>query len=49
MFWKPTVAVQADAGTFIVELQKRLGKLHVDTEWVNKLKQRDAEKEVANR
>ncbi|KAF6018509.1 ILVBL [Bugula neritina] len=40
MFWKPTVAVQADAGTFIVELQKRLGKLHVDTEWVNKLKQR---------
>lgn len=49
MFWKPTLAVQADAADFLVRLQTTVGKFHVAEDWIMKLKQRDGEKEEANR
>ncbi|XP_077986669.1 2-hydroxyacyl-CoA lyase 2-like [Glandiceps talaboti] len=49
MFWKPTLAVQADPATFLVQLQEKLGGYKCDTEWVTLLKGRDAEKEESNR
>ena len=49
MFWKPTVAVQADAADFMVRLQSKVGKLHYSDGWLAKLKERDTQKEEANR
>ncbi|XP_067938307.1 2-hydroxyacyl-CoA lyase 2-like [Watersipora subatra] len=49
MFWKPSLAVQADAATFLVELQQMIGKLEVDGAWLSKLKKKDADKEETNR
>lgn len=49
MFWKPTLAVQADAGTFITQLSQRIGKLVYDEDWLSNLKQKDNNKEEANR
>lgn len=49
MFWKPTLAIRADAASFLVRLQKKIGKLHVDEGWLSKLKQRDSDKEEANK
>lgn len=49
MFWKPTLAVRADAAGFLVDLQKRIGKLELDEGWLSKLKKRDSDKEEANR
>ena len=48
MFWKPTVAVQADVGTFITQLQTSLSGYKCDPEWPAMLKQRDDEKESSN-
>ena len=49
MFWKPALAVQADAASFLVDVQKRIGKLEIDGDWISKLKKKDVEKEEANR
>ncbi|ESO97468.1 hypothetical protein LOTGIDRAFT_214325 [Lottia gigantea] len=50
MFWKPTVGVQGDVASFIVELQRELGSEYkCDSEWIKKLTSRDEEKEIANR
>ena len=49
MFWKPTLAVRADAGSFITELSQRIGKLEYDSEWLPQLKKNDSDKEEANR
>ena len=49
MFWKPTVAIQADAGSFLACLQRSLSGYKCDTEWPESLKERDNEKEEANR
>ncbi|XP_002741068.3 2-hydroxyacyl-CoA lyase 2, partial [Saccoglossus kowalevskii] len=48
MFWKPSIAIQGDPASFIVELQKKLDGYKCDTEWVSTLKERDMEKEKTN-
>ena len=50
VFWTPTIALQADPGNFLYALSRTLKNKYVcDAEWLAKLKQRDAEKESANR
>lgn len=49
MFWKPTVAIQADVGSFMVCLQTALPGYKCDTEWPKQLKSVDNEKEAANK
>ncbi len=48
MFWKPTVAVQADVATFVTQLHAALRGFKCDPEWPQSLKQRDIEKESGN-
>ena len=49
MFWKPTVAIEGDAGNFLVSLQQSLSGYKADPEWSRSLKERDTIKEQANR
>lgn len=49
MFWKPTVAIQGDAGSFLVNLSKGLKGHRCPEEWPQNLKSGDATKEKANR
>ncbi|XP_034023883.1 2-hydroxyacyl-CoA lyase 2 isoform X2 [Thalassophryne amazonica] len=49
MFWKPTVAVQGDAGSFLVRLSKGLKGHRCQEEWLQSLKAGDISKENANR
>uniref|UniRef100_A0A8C2E585 2-hydroxyacyl-CoA lyase 2 n=1 Tax=Cyprinus carpio TaxID=7962 RepID=A0A8C2E585_CYPCA len=49
MFWKPTVAIQGDAGSFLVRLSKALKGHRCPEEWPRSLKEGDAVKEKANR
>lgn len=48
MFWKPTVAVEADAASFIVEVARGLKGYKCDPEWLGILKHKDEVKEKAN-
>ena len=48
MFWKPTVAVQGDAASFIVALKNGLKGYKCNSEWPETLKQRDNEIEGGN-
>ena len=49
MFWMPSLAVQADAANFLSRLAKEMkGHFSVNAMWINKLKQRDIEKEDQN-
>ena len=48
MFWKPTVAVQADVASTLVELSKVCDDNNWDPSWVSTLQKRDQEKEEAN-
>ena len=49
MFWRPTLAVQADAASTLISVRQRLDEnFLVDEEWVASLKQRDADKEKDN-
>ncbi|XP_072182108.1 2-hydroxyacyl-CoA lyase 2-like [Diadema setosum] len=48
MFWKPTLAVEGDPASFLVELQKGLQGYKCDEEWLKTLRARDEEKEAAN-
>ena len=48
MFWKPTVAVQADVASTLVELSKVCDDNNWDASWVSTLQKRDQEKEEAN-
>lgn len=49
MFWKPTLAVQADFGSFLLELTNLLQKEYVcDKQWIAKLRMRDEIKEQKN-
>ena len=49
MFWKPTLAVQADAASTLISVAQRLDeRFHVDAEWVATLKDRDVVKEKEN-
>ncbi|XP_061637301.1 2-hydroxyacyl-CoA lyase 2 isoform X1 [Phyllopteryx taeniolatus] len=49
MFWKPTVAIQGDAGTFLVRLSKGLKGHRCPEEWPQSLKAGDVTKENINR
>ena len=49
MFWKPTVAIQADVASFIVELSQGLKGYKCDRDWIDSLKNKDKEKEESNR
>ncbi|KAG8434317.1 hypothetical protein GDO86_012628 [Hymenochirus boettgeri] len=49
MFWKPTVAVQGDAGSFIANLCEALKGYSCPSEWIEGLKAGDVNKEKANR
>ena len=49
MFWKPTVAVQGDVASFILELSKGVKGYKCDPEWIGMLRNKDKSKEDANR
>ena len=49
MFWKPTIALECDVGSFLLELSKTADDLEWDPEWITILQKRDKEKEEANR
>ena len=50
MFWKPTVAALGDVGTFMRDLAANLCHDYTpDPDWLAALRERDAEKEDANR
>ncbi|KAM9436002.1 2-hydroxyacyl-CoA lyase 2 isoform 1-T3 [Clarias gariepinus] len=49
LFWKPTVAIQGDVGSFLLQLSKGLVGHKCPEEWVQCLKERDITKEKANR
>lgn len=48
MFWKPTVAVLGDVGTFVRDVASRLIGYKCDPEWVATLRERDEAKEATN-
>jgi acetolactate synthase-like protein len=47
--WKATLAVEADAGSFLVLLADMLSDYDYPEEWVKMLRERDEEKETANK
>lgn len=49
LFWKPTVAIQGDVGSFLMQLSKGLVGHRCPEEWVQCLKELDNAKEKANR
>uniref|UniRef100_A0A4W6CV34 2-hydroxyacyl-CoA lyase 2 n=1 Tax=Lates calcarifer TaxID=8187 RepID=A0A4W6CV34_LATCA len=49
MFWKPTIAIQGDAGSFLVRLSKGLKGHRCPEEWPQSLKVGDVTKENTNR
>ncbi|KAL5007513.1 hypothetical protein ScPMuIL_016319 [Solemya velum] len=48
IFWKPTVAIQGDAGNFLVELSEQLGGYKCDPDWLQQLRDRDTGQEKLN-
>jgi len=48
MFWKPTVAVQGDVGTFMRDLCASLTGYTCDPDWISTLRERDEQKEIKN-
>ncbi|XP_053546553.1 2-hydroxyacyl-CoA lyase 2 [Bombina bombina] len=48
MFWKPTVAIQGDAASFIVKLSEGLKGFSCPSEWTESLKTGDINKEKTN-
>lgn len=49
VFWKPTLALQADPASFIVQLKTKMSHLPKIDEWVEMLKGREIEKEKTNK
>ncbi|MBN3300460.1 ILVBL protein, partial [Amia calva] len=49
MFWKPTVAIQGDAGSFLLCLSEGLKGYRCPQDWPQSLKEGDITKEKANR
>lgn len=49
MFWKPTVPVIGDVGTFMRDLAAGLTGYKCDAEWVASLRERDEAKELVNK
>lgn len=48
VMWNPTLAVQADVGSFLVEVSKGVAGYSCSKDWIQTLRARDAEKETAN-
>jgi len=48
VFWKPSLAIQADPASLLVAISESLGSFKVDEEWGKTLKTRDLEKELSN-
>uniref|UniRef100_A0A8D0BC17 2-hydroxyacyl-CoA lyase 2 n=1 Tax=Salvator merianae TaxID=96440 RepID=A0A8D0BC17_SALMN len=49
LFWKPNIAIKADAGSFLVHLSQELKGYSCPQDWVTGLKDADHIKEKANR
>ncbi|XP_076030219.1 2-hydroxyacyl-CoA lyase 2-like [Oratosquilla oratoria] len=49
MFWKPTIAVEGDAGTFMRDLSANLTGYSCQEDWISSLKERDIAKEETNK
>ncbi|ROT78401.1 hypothetical protein C7M84_002879 [Penaeus vannamei] len=49
MFWKPTVPVLGDVGTFMRDLAAGLTGYNCDPEWISTLRERDEAKEITNK
>nr|XP_033780372.1 acetolactate synthase-like protein [Geotrypetes seraphini]XP_033780374.1 acetolactate synthase-like protein [Geotrypetes seraphini] len=49
MFWKPTIAIQGDASSFLLKLSEGLGGYLCPQTWMQQLKEGDIRKEEANR
>ncbi|XP_030043967.1 acetolactate synthase-like protein [Microcaecilia unicolor] len=49
MFWKPTIAIQGDAGAFLLKLSELLEGYLCPQTWIQQLKEGDIRKEDANR
>ncbi|KAM9801336.1 2-hydroxyacyl-CoA lyase 2 [Neosynchiropus ocellatus] len=49
MFWKPTIAIQGDAGSFLARLSEGLKGHRCPAEWLQALKAGDVTKEKTNR
>ncbi|RDD44703.1 Acetolactate synthase-like protein [Trichoplax sp. H2] len=47
-FWSPTVGIEGDVGTFVLKLCDRLKGYKCPSDWLETLRQRDAEKENKN-
>ncbi|XP_071853621.1 2-hydroxyacyl-CoA lyase 2-like [Apostichopus japonicus] len=48
VMWRPALAVQADVGSFLLEVSKGLTGFNCSSEWIQSLKVRDEEKETSN-
>ena len=48
MFWSPSLAIQADVGSFVVALAETLGGYSVPAEWISNLRSKDDAKAQAN-
>ncbi|XP_072885786.1 2-hydroxyacyl-CoA lyase 2 [Hemitrygon akajei] len=48
IFWKPTLAVKGDAGSFLAQLAEGLKGYQAPSEWTQYLKEEDIKKEKAN-
>lgn len=48
MFWKPTIAVEGDVASFIVQISQGLKGYKCDPDWTQALKDKDQTKEKAN-
>nr|CAB3256084.1 acetolactate synthase-like protein [Phallusia mammillata] len=50
MFWRPTVAIQADVGSLVVALAEQIGKgFSCSQDWIEQLGQSDIKKEKLNK
>ncbi|OXB52555.1 UNVERIFIED_CONTAM: hypothetical protein H355_013864 [Colinus virginianus] len=49
VFWRPRLAVQGDAASFVVGLARRLRGFSCPTEWMQRLREAEQRKERANR
>ena len=49
VFWSPTLAVQADVGTFLTKLASSLPGYRCDRNWLQTLNDRDTEVEEKNK
>lgn len=48
MFWRPSLAIQGDVASFVVELARALPDFKCPQSWLQTLRQRDEDKEAKN-